>query len=114
MQPQSRARLTGLLTYHILPGTVLAADIGKAIDNAKGKAVLATMGGGTLTAVREGSRIILTDSAGSRAAVTQADQIFSNGVVHTVDTVLMPSAQGAASQRAQGSAPAAPAPAPGQ
>jgi uncharacterized surface protein with fasciclin (FAS1) repeats len=112
MQPQSRARLTGLLTYHILPGTVLAADIGKAIDNAKGKAVLATMGGGTLTATREGDRVILADASGSRATVTQADQTFSNGVVHTVDTVLMPSAQGAGAQPApagNAAAPAAPA-----
>jgi uncharacterized surface protein with fasciclin (FAS1) repeats len=109
MQPQSRARLTGVLTYHILPGTVLAADIGKAIDTANGKAVLATMGGGTLTATREGERIILSDSAGAKAAVTQADQIFSNGVVHHVDTVLMPSSPGATPVPAGGAAPAAPA-----
>jgi uncharacterized surface protein with fasciclin (FAS1) repeats len=54
-KPEGRAQLTGVLTYHILPGTVLAEDIGKAIDNAKGKAVLATMGGGTLTATRSSS-----------------------------------------------------------
>jgi uncharacterized surface protein with fasciclin (FAS1) repeats len=102
MQPQSRAQLTGLLTYHILPGTVLAADIGKAIDNAQGRAVLATMGGGTLTATREGERIILADASGARATVTQPDQQFSNGVVHTVDTVLTPAAAG------QGGAPGAP------
>ncbi len=44
-KPEARAELTRVLTYHILPGTVLADDIGKAIDNGKGKAVLATMGG---------------------------------------------------------------------
>ena len=53
-KPESRAQLTGVLTYHILPGTVLAEDIGKAIDNGKGKTVLATMGGGTLTATARG------------------------------------------------------------
>ena len=89
-RPEARAEVTTLLTYHILPGTVLAADIGKAIDNAKGKAVLATMGGGTLEAVREGDRIILTDAAGNKAAVTRADEKFSNGVVHHIDAVLMP------------------------
>src|SRR5687767_420776 len=47
MKPESRAQLTGVLTNHILPGTILADDIGKAIDNGKGKAVLATMGRGT-------------------------------------------------------------------
>ncbi|HVM39060.1 MAG TPA: fasciclin domain-containing protein [Sphingomicrobium sp.] len=90
MKPEARAQLTGVLTYHILPGTVLAADIGKAIENAKGRAVLATMGGGTLTATREGDRIVLTDGAGTRATVTAADQQYSNGVVHQIDAVLMP------------------------
>ena len=90
MKPESRAQLTGVLTYHILPGTVLAEDIGKAIDNAKGKAVLATMGGGTLTATKEGDKIVLTDGKGGKATVTKADDRFSNGVVHHIDTVLMP------------------------
>jgi len=89
-KPESRAQLTGVLTYHILPGTVLADDIGKAIDNGKGKAVLATMGGGTLTATRDGGKIVLTDAAGTKATVTQPDEKFSNGVVHRIDTVLMP------------------------
>ena len=90
MKQESRAELTALLTYHILPGVVLAEDIGKAIDNAKGKAVLATMGGGTVTATREGGNIVLTDSAGTKATVTAADQKHSNGVVHRIDAVLMP------------------------
>jgi len=89
-KPDSRAQLTGLLTYHILPGTVLATDIGKAIDNGKGKAVLATMGGGTLTATKEGDKIVLTDGKGGKATVTKADDQFSNGVVHHIDTVLTP------------------------
>jgi len=91
-KPENRAQLTGVLTNMILPGTVLAADIGKAIDNGKGKAVLATMGGGVLTATREGGNIVLTDSAGSKAIVTHADEQFSNGVVHHVDALLMPEA----------------------
>lgn len=90
MKPEARAQLTGVLTYHILPGTVLAEDIGKAIDNAKGKAVLATMGGGTLTATREGDRIVLTDGKGGKATLTEVDQKYSNGVVHSVDSVLFP------------------------
>ena len=89
-KPESRAQLTGVLTYHILPGTVLADDIGKAIDNGKGKAILATMGGGTLTATREGGKIVLTDGAGAKATITGPDEKRSNGVVHTIDAVLMP------------------------
>jgi uncharacterized surface protein with fasciclin (FAS1) repeats len=92
-KPESRAQLTGVLTNHILPGTILADDIGKAIETGKGKAVLATMGGGTLTATREGGKIVLTDSAGTKATVTQTDEKRSNGVVHQIDTVLIPSQQ---------------------
>lgn len=93
--PENRAELTRVLTYHILPGTVLAEDIGKAIDNSDGQAMLATMGGGTLTAKREGDRIILTDSAGNSATVAEADQRLSNGVVHRIDAVLMPGEENA-------------------
>ena len=90
MKPESRPELTRVLTYHILPGTVLAADIGKAIDQGKGKAVLATMGGGTLTATREGDKIVLTDGDGHKATIAKADETLANGVVHRVDTVLIP------------------------
>ena len=100
-KPENRGQLTGIITNVILPGTVMAADIGKAIDAGKGKAVLATMGGGTLTATRDGDKIVLTDSAGHKATVTQADDQFSNGVVHHVDAVLMP-AKGAAAKPAVG------------
>lgn len=98
-QPANRAQATGALTNLILPGTVMAEDISKAIDNAKGKAVLATMGGGTLTATKDGDAIVLTDSAGNKARVTQADERFSNGVVHHVDGLLLPAGGTAIAQR---------------
>src|SRR5438477_3861877 len=91
IRPENRARLTGVLTNLILPGTVLVADIDKAIDNGKGKTVLATMGGGTLTATKEGGKTVLTDAKGDKATVTQGDEQYTNGVVHHVDAVLMPS-----------------------
>src|SRR4051795_10834697 len=94
--PGNRAQLTGIITNMILPGTVLVADIDKAIEAGKGKAVLATMGGGTLTATKDGGKTVLADSKGDRATITQGDQQFSNGVVHQVDAVLMPSKQPAA------------------
>ena len=91
MKPEARADLTALLTYHILPGTILAEDIGKAIDAGKGKAVLATMGGGTLTATKEGDAIIIADGAGTKARILGPDEKKSNGVIHRIDAVLMPS-----------------------
>jgi uncharacterized surface protein with fasciclin (FAS1) repeats len=90
MKPEGRKQLTDVLTYHILPGTMLAADIAKAIDAGKGKALVATMGGDTLTATRDGQAIVLSDSAGTKARVTAADGQRSNGVVHEIDSVLMP------------------------
>jgi uncharacterized surface protein with fasciclin (FAS1) repeats len=88
--PKNRAQLTGVLTNLILSGTVLTADIDKTIDRGKGKGVLATMGGGTLTATKEGGKTVLTDSAGHKATISGDDEIYTNGVVHHVDAVLMP------------------------
>lgn len=91
--PGNRAQVTGVITNMILPGTVLVADIDKAIDAGKGKAPLATMSGGTLTATKDGGRTVISDSAGHKATITRGDQQFSNGVVHQVDAVLMPANQ---------------------
>ena len=92
MKPEGRARLVAILTTHVLPGTILAGDIRKAIDSGGGKAVLATMGDATLTATRDGDTIVLTDGAGGKAAIVKGDETLANGVVHRVDAVLMPSA----------------------
>lgn len=102
--PQNRAGTTRLLTYHILPGVILAEDIGKAIETGDGKAILATMGGETLTATREGGNIVLTGGAGGKATITQADEKHSNGVVHRIDSVLAPPERGsgAGQQQQQG------------
>jgi uncharacterized surface protein with fasciclin (FAS1) repeats len=90
-KPENRGKVTSIITNLILPGTVLVADIDKAIDNGKGKAPLATMGGGTVTATKEGGKTILTDAAGHKATITQGDQQFTNGVVHHISAVLLPS-----------------------
>jgi len=92
MKPEARPELTRTLSYQILPGTVLVEDIGKAIDAGNGKAQLATMGGGTLTATREDGKVVLTDGAGGKAAIAKGDETLANGVVHRVDAVLMPGA----------------------
>ena len=88
--PDQRAKFTSILTYHILPGTVLAADIAKTIENAKGKAVMMTVAGQTFTATKDGDAIVLTDSAGNAARVTKSDEQYSNGVVHHIDAVMTP------------------------
>ena len=91
MKPESKGQLTGILTYHVVPGVVLAEDLKRSIERGKGKAELATVGGGTLTASEADGVIVLTDAKGGQARVTQGDVMQSNGVVHVVDAVLMPS-----------------------
>jgi uncharacterized surface protein with fasciclin (FAS1) repeats len=94
-KPQNRAQLTGVLTNLILPGTVMVADIDKAIDHGKGKTSLATMGGTILTATKDGGKTVLADSAGHKATITQGDETYTNGVVHHVDALLLPGKPGA-------------------
>ena len=65
-KPENRAELTRILTYHILPGTVLVEDLGKAVDNGKGKALVQTMGGQTLTATKDGGKIVLDRRVGQQ------------------------------------------------
>ena len=106
LKPESRAQLTQVLTYHILPGVVLAEDFAKTIDNNKGKAAIATVGGGTLTATKDGDKIVLTDSSGGKATITKPDDNFSNGVVQHIDAVLAPHKEaGGTPPQGAGSAP---------
>ena len=92
-KPENRAKVTSVLTNLILSGTVLTSDIDKAIEQGKGKAPLAMVGGGTLTASKENGKIVFADSSGHKATITQGDEQFSNGVVHRVNALLMPSSQ---------------------
>lgn len=91
LKPESKDALEGILTYHVVPGRMTAADLSKAIDGAGGTAKLTTAAGGTLTATKSGSTITLKDAKGGTSTVSQADVMQSNGVVHVVDTVLLPS-----------------------
>lgn len=94
ISPNNRPQLTAIVTNLVLPGTVMVADIDKAIDNGKGKSPLATMGGGVLTATKDGGKTVLTDSSGHKATITQGDETYTNGVVHHIDALLMPSKPG--------------------
>lgn len=88
LAPEAKGRLVALLTGHIVPGVVTAADLGKAIERGKGKAQLATVGGSNLTFSRDGEAILVTDSAGGQSRLTGTERLASNGVVHDVDGVL--------------------------
>ncbi len=90
MKPESKKALTGILTYHVVAGKQDAAAISSAIKAGNGKATFKTVAGGTLTASMEGSDVIVTDEKGGKSKVTTADVMQSNGVIHVVDSVLMP------------------------
>lgn len=90
VKPAAKADLTKILTYHVVAGRMTAADLAAAISAGGGKAELTTVQGGKLTATQSGATITLTDAKGGTSTVTQGDVMQSNGVVHVVDTVLMP------------------------
>lgn len=90
LKPESKAALIKVLTYHVVAGKQDAASIAKAITDGKGKATFKTVAGGTLTASMEGTDVILTDEKGGKSKVTTADVMQSNGVIHVIDSVLMP------------------------
>ncbi|NYF32003.1 fasciclin domain-containing protein [Sphingopyxis sp. JAI108] len=90
MRPAQKAVLAGVLNYHIVPGKLTAADLSAKIAAGGGKAVLKTASGQDLAATKNGNAILLTSSSGNKATVTAADLTQSNGVVHVVDAVLVP------------------------
>jgi uncharacterized surface protein with fasciclin (FAS1) repeats len=90
LKPENKAQLTKVLTYHVVAGKMDSAALVKAIDAGGGKASLTEVSGGTLTATRSGSTIMLADESGGMAHVTIPDVVQSNGVIHVVDKVLLP------------------------
>ena len=90
LKPENKAALTGVLTYHVVPGKWDAAAISKMIADGKGMASIKTVAGGTLVAKSAGGKVTVTDEKGGVANVTIADVYQSNGVIHVVDKVLLP------------------------
>ena len=91
MEPAKKADLTKILTYHVVPGRLAAADLAAQAAANNGTATLTTVQGGKLT-LRDagGGKWEITDAKGGKATITMADQARTNGVVHVIDTVLMP------------------------
>ncbi|HEX8483575.1 MAG TPA: fasciclin domain-containing protein [Allosphingosinicella sp.] len=90
LRPENKPMLQSVLTYHVVPGRVSAAQLTARIKAGRGMAKLATVQGGTLTARLMGGKVVLTDEKGGRATVTQADVFQSNGVIHVTDAVSLP------------------------
>ena len=90
LKPEAKGTLTAVLTYHVVAGEFKAAAVIEAIKKNKGKFEITTVQGGKLIASLKGKNVILTDEKGNVATVVIADVAASNGVIHAIDTVVMP------------------------
>jgi uncharacterized surface protein with fasciclin (FAS1) repeats len=90
LKPENKAMLAKILTYHVVAGSLDAKAVLAAIKKGKGKAVLTTVSGGTLTATVEDGKVKLTDENGGSAFVTATDLKGSNGIIHVIDAVVLP------------------------
>lgn len=90
LKPENKDQLAKVLTYHVVAGKVSSSDLVKMIKQGGGKAELKTVEGGKIIATVNDGKVILTDEKGGTATVTIADVYQSNGVIHVVDSVLLP------------------------
>jgi uncharacterized surface protein with fasciclin (FAS1) repeats len=88
--PENKAALARVLTYHVVSGNLDSRTIAKAIKDGNGKAELKTVAGAKLWAWMDGPKLVLMDEKGGRSLVTIADVRQSNGVIHVIDSVLLP------------------------
>ena len=90
VKPENKAMLAKILTYHVVPGQLDGKAIMKAIKKGNGMTTLTTVSGGALTAMMSGNSVVLKDEKGGTSTVTIANVRQSNGVIHVIDTVVMP------------------------
>lgn len=90
LKPENKAALQGILTYHVVAGNMDSKTIAKAIKDGGGKATLTTVQGGKLLCSMDGKKLVLTDERGAKSIVTIANVYQSNGVIHVVDSVVLP------------------------
>lgn len=91
LKPENKDKLKAILTYHVVPAKATSKAAMKMIEDDGGKHAAPTVQGDELTLMMDGDNLVVEDTQGNTATVTQADVMQSNGVVHVIDTVLMPS-----------------------
>lgn len=90
LKPENRDQLAKVLTYHVVAGEVTAAALVQQIQAGGGTAKLTTVEGSQLTAKLDGDKVILVDENNRTATVTKTDLMQSNGIIHVIDTVVLP------------------------
>jgi len=90
LEPANKAALANILTYHVVAGQLNAADVVKALNEGGGKVTLTAVNNQTLTVLQKDGKIWLMDSAGNYSEITATDVMGSNGVIHVINTVVMP------------------------
>ena len=91
LKAENKSTLSSILTYHVVAGKFPAADVMKLVNSGQGKATVKTVQGGTLTVMPDGDKgLMIMDEKGGKAKITATDLMGSNGVIHVIDTVLMP------------------------
>lgn len=90
LKPENKATLTAVLTYHVVAGKLSAADVAKAIKAGNGTATLTTVQGGKLQAMMSGKDVLLKDEKGNTSKISIFDVNQSNGVIHVVESVVLP------------------------
>jgi uncharacterized surface protein with fasciclin (FAS1) repeats len=91
LKPENKGKLTGILTYHVVPGKLTSQELAMMVDKMGGKAELKTVNGEPLTVKRIGDKhLAVYDPEGRAARITIADVMQSNGVIHVIDTVEQP------------------------
>lgn len=90
LKSENKATLTSILTYHVVAGKFMAADVVKAIKDNDGKFVITTVNGEKLTAHIMDGKVMLKDAKGNNSTIILTDVAASNGVIHALDSVVMP------------------------
>ncbi|RAJ26690.1 putative surface protein with fasciclin (FAS1) repeats [Gelidibacter algens] len=90
LKPENKSKLSGILTYHVVSGKFEAAAVIDAIKKNNGKFTVDTVNGGAITLSLNGDKVMLTDANGGTSTVVMADVAASNGVIHAIDSVVMP------------------------
>lgn len=90
VKPENKAALTDILTYHVVAGKFMAGDVVKAIKANNGKFIAKTVMGESITLMMDGANVVIKDAKGGTSTIIMTDVAASNGVIHAIDTLIVP------------------------